>query len=254
MKILFISPHPDDIEFACGSTEAELVKHGHEVYQLCITGGEYGIEIDEFKGERISKIRRRELRRATKVIGIKKVDFFGLFDGYVEFNKKHLTRLVTYIKKINPNVVFSPDPFYPVDHHNDHIKAGYLGYHAVKSLKKRPLLILFYTYSPNYYVQCKYLDTAHQAFDEFPSQGFANKLTKTFNIFYKALFGLARKKLGLVDSYRIVDFRNERWTMNKKQLLLHKLFSVGVGASIPDRERYKPTPEELGLKEYRFKL
>ena len=254
MKILFISPHPDDIEFACGSTEAELVKNGHEVYQLCMTGGEYGVHEDEFKGERISKIRRRELKNATKVIGIKNVAFFGLFDGYAEYNKKHLGRLINYIKKINPDVVFSPDPYFSVDHHNDHIKTGYLGYSAVKKLKKRPLLILFYTHSPNFYIRCKYLHVAHQAFDEFTSQGFANKLTKMFNTFYKALFGLARKKLGLVDSYRIVDFNNERWKMNIKQKILYILFSGGVGAAIPDRERYKPTPNELGLKEYRFKL
>ena len=73
MKILFIAPHPDDLEFACGSTAAELVKSGHEVHELCITAGEYGIEDDEFKGERISKIRRRELRRSGKILGLKKI-------------------------------------------------------------------------------------------------------------------------------------------------------------------------------------
>ena len=49
MKVLFFSPHPDDIEFSCVSTEIELVNNGHNVIMACYTADEYGTDRNDFK-------------------------------------------------------------------------------------------------------------------------------------------------------------------------------------------------------------
>ncbi|MHA1798000.1 MAG: PIG-L deacetylase family protein [Candidatus Helarchaeota archaeon] len=253
MKVLFIVPHPDDLEFACGSTAARLVDEGHEVHELCMTAGEYGIEDDAFKGERISKIRRREIRKAAKIIGIKKLELFGLIDGHVKVNVINIDKLKNYINKINPQVVFCPDPLFTVDPHNDHVNTGYLTYFAVKRMKNRPLLIFFYTFSANYYLPCTHLKRSHQAFDQYVSQNFANKLTKVFNSVFKLISGITVGKLKLVDTFRIQDFKNKK-RITFKQHFFKIIFTDLFSFSLPDENRYKPTPEELNLKEFRFKI
>jgi len=252
MRILFVSPHPDDIEFSMGSTEAALCEKGHEVYLLCITGGEYGIEIDEFKGERLSKIRRRELRRASKIMGVKQVDFFGLIDGYVKLGRKYINKLREYIEKIKPDIVFCADPVFTVDPHNDHLKSGLMTYQAVKEMKKRPLLIHFYTYSPNYYQPCTHLKTTYEAFIKYESQGFTSKLFIFFNKFFKFLSGLMMKRVGLVDAFRIIDFKKEKIELTFRQRIMSRIFFNLGGSSLPSGEQYLPRPEDLGLKEFRF--
>jgi len=252
MRILFVSPHPDDIEFSMGSTEAALCEKGHEVFLLCFTGGEYGIEIDEFKGERLSKIRRRELRRASKIMGVKQVDFFGLIDGYVKLGRKYIDKLKEYMKKVNPDIVFCADPVFTVDPHNDHLKSGLMTYQAVKEMKKRPLLIYFYSFSPNYYQPCTHLKKTYAAFDEYVSQGFSNKLTKTFNKFFKVLSGLIMKRIGKIDAFRIIDFKKEPVKLSFWQKIWVRIFHDMGGSSLPSGKQYLPRPEDLGLKEFRF--
>jgi len=96
MKVLFFSPHPDDIEFACASTEIELVKNGHEVIQALFTADEYGTDQNDFKGERISRIRRWEMREAAKAVGVHKIYWIGYIDGYSRFDKESVERLKNF--------------------------------------------------------------------------------------------------------------------------------------------------------------
>ena len=41
-RVLFVSPHPDDIEFSCGGTVARLVQSGSKVSYIVATNGNKG--------------------------------------------------------------------------------------------------------------------------------------------------------------------------------------------------------------------
>ncbi|MBD3230789.1 MAG: hypothetical protein GF329_21610 [Candidatus Lokiarchaeota archaeon] len=253
MRILFISPHPDDIEFACGNTETRFIEDGHEVYIACITADEYGTDRNDYKGERISKIRRREMKRAAEIIGITKLDWLGFIDGYVKINKKSINYIKKYIKKINPDIIFTSDPFYPVDFHPDHLKTGFMVLSILKKMKNPPLTLLFYTFCPNYYIPCIYRKKAFKAFSMHRSQGFDRKITILFNSIFQLIHGLKIQNFLFADAYRIVDLtkrlkiKNSLWNKMK-----YAFFNSIMKILLPKAPLYNPTPEDLGIKEFRF--
>ncbi|MHA1229993.1 MAG: PIG-L deacetylase family protein [Candidatus Helarchaeota archaeon] len=258
MRILLLSPHPDDIEFACGSTEVQLVKAGHEVIMACFTADEYGTDRNEFKGERISKIRRWEMREAVKVVGIKKLYWLGYIDGYSHFDLESVNLIKKFIEKIKPDIIFAPDPFYPLDSHIDHINLAKTVYYVWNKLKKKPLYLLYYTYKPNYYIPSKYNKIAAEAFKKHISQGFANPIFLYFNRTVKFIFGLFTPHAIFPEFFRIVGNIKNYKNPIKIPKIVSKLFSIifykASQKFMPERDLYKPTPEELGLKKFRFDL
>ena len=91
--VLFVNPHPDDVEFTCANTCKRLLDRGWRVVQILMTTDEYGTKQDEFKGIRIRRIRKREMEEAAKVYGVDdhgqpKIEliWFGEIDGHLRFN------------------------------------------------------------------------------------------------------------------------------------------------------------------------
>ncbi|MHA1269435.1 MAG: PIG-L deacetylase family protein [Candidatus Helarchaeota archaeon] len=259
MKILFLSPHPDDIEFACGSTEVELVEKGHEIIMLCYTADEYGTDVNEFKGERISRIRRWEMRQAANIVGVHKLYWLGYIDGYSRFDKESIRKIRDFILKINPDVIFAPDPFYTIDSHVDHMNLAKTVYHVWNRLEKKPFYLLYYTYIPNYYISAKYRKKAIEAFKKHISQGFSRNLFIFFNWLVKFFFGLFTPHAIFAETYRIVEvekiknYRNPIKTPKFIKIIIRKLFKKINYAFMPGEDLYRPTPDELGLKDFRFK-
>jgi len=114
MKILVISPHPDDLDFACAGTVARLVEEGHEVRYVIVSDGSKGTrgvpqgkEISE--GELIA-LRKREQREAARVVGVEDIVFLGFRDGEIENTPELREELVRQIRRFKPEIVFSFDP------------------------------------------------------------------------------------------------------------------------------------------------
>jgi LmbE family N-acetylglucosaminyl deacetylase len=70
MKILVLAPHPDDEVLGCGGTIAKHVQQGDEVH-LCIVTKAYAPDWSE----EFLKNRPREIKNASKILGIKRVYF-----------------------------------------------------------------------------------------------------------------------------------------------------------------------------------
>jgi len=80
-----------------------------------MTRGEFGTSrhgSNHFKGERLGKIRTRELYRAQQYHGItpERIYFFGIMDGSVEFNKNAINLVKKYLESENPDIIFAPEP------------------------------------------------------------------------------------------------------------------------------------------------
>ncbi|MHA1314063.1 MAG: PIG-L deacetylase family protein [Candidatus Helarchaeota archaeon] len=258
MRVLFFAPHPDDVEFICACTEIDLIKKGHDVMMACFTGGEYGISRDDFKGERLSRIRRRELKESTRLVGVKKLYWMGFIDGYSRFDKESIKMVEEFILKVKPDVIFAPDPFYSVDRHVDHINLAKNVYYVWCRLKKQPIYLLYYTYMPNYYVPARHGKIAREALKKHVSQGFSRPFSVGFSWFVKFLFGCFAPHAVFAEAFRVLGVQRFLKHENPVRMpkLVKKLFHLLFNgfAVMPDEMQYHPTPEQLGLKEFRYDL
>ncbi|MFC1873681.1 PIG-L deacetylase family protein [Chloroflexota bacterium] len=134
--LCFIGAHPDDETFGLGSTLAHYAAAGINVYYICATRGEAGMnhlnQLREF--ESLGELRSDELQCAAKVLGLSGVVHLGYRDSGMsgtDYNKhpKALIlapleevseRIVKVIRSLKPEVVITHDPIGSY-RHPDHI-------------------------------------------------------------------------------------------------------------------------------------
>lgn len=142
--ILLIGAHPDDDSGSHG-TLSMLRENGNEVYVLLLTTGNVGTKDPTMTRDRLSKIRRQEELDALKALGIPEGHYInlGYTDGMVEFADKEevVRRLVWWIRKLKPDVLFAFDPGYGYQkwHKTDHRAAAYLAADAARAAEWRLL-------------------------------------------------------------------------------------------------------------------
>jgi LmbE family N-acetylglucosaminyl deacetylase len=108
MKILAIGPHPDDLEYGCGGTLYRMSQHrGNKVSLLVMTRGEMGGD---------PGMRQKEQEKASKIL---QADlYWGRFaDTEIPLEKETINTIEFFIKKIQPDIIFTP---YHNDTHQDH--------------------------------------------------------------------------------------------------------------------------------------
>jgi len=114
--VMFVSPHTDDAELACGGMIAKMVAERNEVYYLALSACEKSVP-DKFPKD----ILRREVKKATGVLGIKPKNL-RVYDFEVrEFpmqRQEILETLFSLAKSIQPDIVVAPSSY---DLHQDHI-------------------------------------------------------------------------------------------------------------------------------------
>ena len=261
MKILFLVPHPDDLEFGASFSCIQALKCGYEVVEAVMTLGEYGVTRDEFKGKRIQQLRSAELDKASQVYlqhthNALRIIRMGYFDGYVPFNQQALNKVEGLLQSEKPEIFFAPDPFFSVDLHSDHLNTGRLAYFAIKALEKgeRPhKLVFYYTFKPNLRLQTSFedLEILTEAVLQYKSQINPSKIQslkrlKKLSMRYKALkSGAPYMNLRQIDAKTI-----ERDATHNVSKLTDKIKHATISnlmVSLPGEDRYKPSPKELGL-------
>ncbi len=245
MRILFLNAHADDSEFTSGSTEIILAKR-HEVIIACMTMDEYGTSRDDFKGKRIARIRKREMERAARIVGAK-LDWLGFIDGYLPLNKRSYQIVKNYIEKIQPHVVFAPEPLFTLDFHNDHVNTGILAYLVVKNMKNPPLLLYFHSFKSNFYVPCLERRKALEALRCHVSQRFTSLPSRFMLKFYQTLYGLKTRNHLYAEGFRIVRFQPEDSQFSPLRRFFWWLSRAINKIILPHGNWYHPTPKELGL-------
>ena len=106
--------HPDDPETICGGTMALFANAGHDVVSAYLTLGEAGIEGKSH--EEAARIRTAELREACLILRARP-EFLGQIDGRCEINAVQYKKMHDFLKKENPDLVFT---HWPIDTHRDH--------------------------------------------------------------------------------------------------------------------------------------
>ncbi len=134
--ILSVLAHPDDETFGMGGTLAYYASKGVDVHLVCATRGEVGaMDPELLKGHSsIAEVREAELRCAAGVLGLNGVYFLDYRDSGMPGSPENVhpqalaaapldevaAKVVTYIRKLKPQVVLTFDPIGGY-RHPDHI-------------------------------------------------------------------------------------------------------------------------------------
>ena len=214
MKYLFICAHPDDLEFSCGNLIYYLAQKGKNVEILSLTKGEFGILEPNWKGPRLGKIRTQELKKAANINGIDNnhVHFGNIIDGFIRFTKENVDLVISWINKLNPDIIFAPEPYFTYYWHDDHISTGKILYYIAIKLqnqlnKKIHSLYYYTTAKSNFSWPFNSAEHSHKALFEHKSQMWLLKWTKLFYPLEKHNF--KKRKLGnwkMVERYRRISF------------------------------------------------
>jgi LmbE family N-acetylglucosaminyl deacetylase len=186
-RILVIMAHPDDAEFICGGTMARLAAEGRDIFYLLVTSGNRGSHDPEMTMERLGKIREEEQRHAAEVLGVREVTFLGFNDGEVEASLELRRELVHGIRRVQPDVLFTFDPWRPYEIHPDHRNVGLCALDALAAARmpmyypeqlsgeitahRLKQVYLFSTHQPNFWVDVSdYMDKKLEALHCHTSQ------------------------------------------------------------------------------------
>lgn len=116
IDILAFGAHPDDIELGMGALISKVVYLGKKIVLIDLTQGELGTRGNVF-------IRYKESRIASKILKVYHRINLKISDGFIENSKNNLLKIIYYIRKFQPEILFSP-PF--KDRHPDHERTSNL--------------------------------------------------------------------------------------------------------------------------------
>lgn len=131
IKVMVVSPHPDDAEIGAGGTIASWVKQGREVFYVVCTNGDKGSSDPNMTSDTLAKIRQQEQREAAKIVGVSEVIFLGYPDGGLEDTPAFRGEIVRLIRKHRPDVVLTTDPYRKYWWHRDHRITGIVTMDAI---------------------------------------------------------------------------------------------------------------------------
>lgn len=119
--ILAIFAHPDDEAFGPAGTLAIYSKTSR-VSIICVTNGEAGENHTDKKNGSLVNIRKEELKKAAKILGVSDVFFLDYKDGQLCNNLYHdlADKIQEYVEKIKPEILITFEPR-GVSGHIDHV-------------------------------------------------------------------------------------------------------------------------------------
>ena len=109
-RILSITAHPDDVDFAAAGTVARWTDAGIEVVYCVVTDGDAGGFDEDFPRAEVSAVRRAEQVAAAKCVGVHDVRFLGYPDGRVEATLELRRDLARVIRQVRPDRLLCPSP------------------------------------------------------------------------------------------------------------------------------------------------
>ena len=110
LDILAFGAHPDDIELSCAGTLIVERMKGKKVGIVDLTQGELGTRGDV-------DTRRQEAQNAAAIMKIDIRDNLSMADGFFKNDKEHQLKIITALRKYQPEVVLCNAP---EDRHPDH--------------------------------------------------------------------------------------------------------------------------------------
>lgn len=148
-----IQPHPDDNEVGAGGTIAKLAENGCQVIYVTVTDGRASQEKDKKKIIDMISTRNEEKKKAGEILGVSQHYDLNFEDGGKYTEHEVVDQLVPLLREINPELIFTVDPWMPYEAHFDHIKTGKAAAYSFMQMGGKTKQIAFYASSfPNTFV------------------------------------------------------------------------------------------------------
>ena len=123
-RILCVQPHYDDNDIAAAGVLTRLQQNGAELFYLTVTDDLMGVVDDTLSDEDAAQALKRDQLAAGKIVGVKEQYWLGYPDAG-EYDYFAVRRdLLKYIRMIQPDFVFTADPWLTYEGHRDHIQTG----------------------------------------------------------------------------------------------------------------------------------
>lgn len=167
-RILCVQPHYDDNDIAAAGILTQLKQNGAELFYLTVTDDLMGVVDDSLSNEDAAQALKRDQFAAGKLVGVQEQHWLGYPDAG-EYDYFALRRdLLKYIRMLQPDFVFTADPWLTYEGHRDHIQTGLATSEAVmfagltKIASSDPAvdsaykghdvhgIVFYYTREPNY--------------------------------------------------------------------------------------------------------
>lgn len=120
-RVLVFEAHGDDMEFFAGGTIAKFCALGHQVTVVVATDNDKGSF--ELSAEELRACRDREINGAAAILGVDRVIPLGYSDGDLAYHpgpRELRGKFMEIIRDVQPDIVFTWDPFAPNEGHGDH--------------------------------------------------------------------------------------------------------------------------------------
>lgn len=167
-RILCVQPHYDDNDIAAGGILKQLQQNGAELFYLTVTDDLIGVVDHTLSPEAAGAALKQDQFAAGKIIGVKEQYWLGYPDAgqYDYFDVRR--DLLKYIRLLQPDFVFTVNPWLTYEGHRDHIQTGLAATEAVllagvtKLASSDPVvdsaylghdvrgMVYYYTRDPNY--------------------------------------------------------------------------------------------------------
>jgi LmbE family N-acetylglucosaminyl deacetylase len=141
-RVLVVTAHPDDVDFAAGGTISLWTAAGVEVSYCIVTNGDAGGFDPAVPRSEIATIRQAEQRAAAKVVGVEDVTYLGYRDGQLTVSLELRRDISRVIRRCRPDRVVTHSPTRTWQriyaNHPDHIAAGEAAMCAVYPDSRNP--------------------------------------------------------------------------------------------------------------------
>lgn len=123
-RVLCIQPHYDDNDIGAGGTLARLAQNGAEIFYLTVTDDLMGVVDRSLSDEAAIASLGRDQQAAGRIIGVKEHIALDYPDAgeYSYFDLR--SDILKYIRLVQPDFVFTCDPWLTYEAHHDHIQTG----------------------------------------------------------------------------------------------------------------------------------
>jgi LmbE family N-acetylglucosaminyl deacetylase len=130
-KVLVIMAHPDDAELSSSGTLIKWIAKGWQVRYIVCTTGDKGTKDAKITPFQLAEMREKEQREAANVLGVKDLTFLRHADGELEHNAALRNEIALLIRKFQPEIIITHDPWRPYQLHPDHRAVGFATVDAV---------------------------------------------------------------------------------------------------------------------------
>ncbi|MCY3568358.1 MAG: PIG-L family deacetylase [Chloroflexi bacterium] len=122
-RALVVMAHPDDIEFTCGGTVAQLSDEGWHVTFCLVTSGDKGTKDPKLGPADLGALREAEQEAASRELGIRRCIFLRVPDGHVEDGSEFRGQMVRVLRDVRPELLITWDGYRGFNH-RDHRTVG----------------------------------------------------------------------------------------------------------------------------------